>query len=115
MKIAIVGAGISGLTTAFYLHRARPDWELVIFDRASAPGGTMHSAKWQLGAGVTAISRDGRRYTVEARGSSHSVDRVVISAPSLVAADIVRGLDAELADLIAASVTPCSWTRVKRA
>ena len=28
MRIAIVGAGISGLATAFYLRRARPDWDL---------------------------------------------------------------------------------------
>ena len=41
MRIAIVGAGISGLSTAFYLQRARPDWELLIFDANPAPGGTM--------------------------------------------------------------------------
>jgi len=41
MRIAIVGAGISGLSTAFYLQRERPDWELLIFDANPAPGGTM--------------------------------------------------------------------------
>ncbi len=45
MKIAIVGAGISGLTTAFYLKRARPDWELAIFDSEPVPGGTMYTAE----------------------------------------------------------------------
>ena len=43
MKIAIVGAGISGLTTAFYLRRARPDWDLSIFDAGSQAGGTMQT------------------------------------------------------------------------
>jgi oxygen-dependent protoporphyrinogen oxidase len=43
MKIAIAGAGISGLTTAFYLQRARPDWELTIFDAGEAAGGTMQT------------------------------------------------------------------------
>lgn len=43
MKIAIVGAGISGLTTAFYLKQARPDWELTIFDAGANPGGTMQT------------------------------------------------------------------------
>jgi oxygen-dependent protoporphyrinogen oxidase len=43
MRIAIVGAGISGLTTAFYLQRARPDWELVIYDANPVPGGTMRT------------------------------------------------------------------------
>ncbi len=41
MRIAIAGAGISGLTTAFYLQRARPDWELTIFDPGPGAGGTM--------------------------------------------------------------------------
>ena len=44
MKIAIIGAGISGLTTAFYLQRARPEWEFALFDANPAPGGTMHTA-----------------------------------------------------------------------
>lgn len=43
MKIAIVGAGISGLATAFYLKQARPDWELSIFDAGTHPGGTMQT------------------------------------------------------------------------
>lgn len=43
MKIAIIGAGISGLTTAFYLDRAMPGLELAIFDAAPEPGGTMHT------------------------------------------------------------------------
>ncbi len=43
MRIAIVGAGISGLTTAFYLKRSRPDWELTVFDAGDAPGGTMET------------------------------------------------------------------------
>jgi len=43
MKIAIVGAGISGLTTAFYLQRARPDWDLTIFDAGDTAGGTMQT------------------------------------------------------------------------
>lgn len=41
MRIAIAGAGISGLATAFYLGRARPDWELVVHDAAPLAGGTI--------------------------------------------------------------------------
>jgi oxygen-dependent protoporphyrinogen oxidase len=47
MKIAIVGAGISGLSTAFYLQRERPDWEFTVFDAGAQPGGTMHTADVQ--------------------------------------------------------------------
>jgi oxygen-dependent protoporphyrinogen oxidase len=43
MKIAIVGAGISGLTTAFYLKQQRPDWELTVFDAGAQAGGTMRT------------------------------------------------------------------------
>jgi len=45
MRIAIVGAGISGLSTAFYLQRARPDWELLILDSNPVPGGTMRTVE----------------------------------------------------------------------
>ena len=45
MRIAIVGAGISGLATAFYLQRARPDWKLLIYDANAVPGGTMRTVK----------------------------------------------------------------------
>ena len=45
MRIAIVGAGISGLSTAFYLQRSRPDWELQILDPNPVPGGTMRTVE----------------------------------------------------------------------
>jgi len=57
MRIAIVGAGISGLTTAFYLQRARPDWELVIYDANPVPGGTMRT-----------VERDGFRFEAGGNG-----------------------------------------------
>jgi oxygen-dependent protoporphyrinogen oxidase len=41
MRIGIVGAGISGLATAFWLQRARPDWPLTVFEAAAAPGGAL--------------------------------------------------------------------------
>jgi oxygen-dependent protoporphyrinogen oxidase len=47
MRIAIIGAGISGLSTAFYLQRQRPDWEMLIFDANPAPGGTMCTVECQ--------------------------------------------------------------------
>ena len=44
MRIGIVGAGISGLATAFWLQRARPDWPLTVFESAATPGGALHTA-----------------------------------------------------------------------
>ena len=50
-RIAIVGAGISGLATAHYLRRglqaAGQSAELVIFEASGSPGGTMRTAREQ--------------------------------------------------------------------
>lgn len=43
MRTAIIGAGISGLTTAFYLKKARSDREIHLFDVEPIPGGTMRT------------------------------------------------------------------------
>ena len=43
MRTAIIGAGISGLTTAFYLQKARSDREIHMFDVEPIPGGTMRT------------------------------------------------------------------------
>ena len=43
MRIGIVGAGLSGLATAFYLKRALPGAELVIFESEARPGGKLHT------------------------------------------------------------------------
>jgi len=43
VRIGIVGAGLSGLATAFYLRRALPAAELVVFEAEAAPGGKLHT------------------------------------------------------------------------
>jgi len=43
MKIAIAGAGISGLSAAFYLKQQLSDCSLTIFDSGPRPGGTMQT------------------------------------------------------------------------
>ena len=43
MRIAIIGGGISGLSTAFYVKRSRPDWDVCVFERQPHLGGTMHT------------------------------------------------------------------------
>ena len=41
MRIAIIGAGISGLAAAFYISQRKPAWEITLFDAAEHAGGTM--------------------------------------------------------------------------
>jgi oxygen-dependent protoporphyrinogen oxidase len=43
VRIGIVGAGLSGLATAFYLRRALPGAELVILEAEAAAGGKLHT------------------------------------------------------------------------
>ena len=41
MRVVVIGGGISGLATAFYVRRARPDAELSVLEAAPRLGGTM--------------------------------------------------------------------------
>jgi oxygen-dependent protoporphyrinogen oxidase len=43
MHVVIAGGGISGLSSAFYLKQARPDWEITILDAGAELGGTMRT------------------------------------------------------------------------
>ena len=45
VRVAIVGAGLSGLATAFYLNRLLPDARLTIFEADPGPGGKLHTAE----------------------------------------------------------------------
>jgi oxygen-dependent protoporphyrinogen oxidase len=47
MRIGIVGAGFSGLATAFYLERMLPGVELAIFEASARPGGALHTEEVQ--------------------------------------------------------------------
>jgi oxygen-dependent protoporphyrinogen oxidase len=47
MRIGIVGAGLSGLATAFYLQRALPGVDLAIFEASAQPGGALHTDEVQ--------------------------------------------------------------------
>ena len=45
MRIAIIGGGISGLATAFFLRQSAPDWELHLYERNPSLGGTMQTVE----------------------------------------------------------------------
>jgi len=42
-RVVVVGAGVTGLTTAYRLSRARPDLDLTVLESAPAPGGRLTS------------------------------------------------------------------------
>ena len=43
-SVAIVGGGLAGLTAAYYLRAARPDWHVTIFERHTRVGGKVRSS-----------------------------------------------------------------------
>ncbi len=42
--VAIVGGGVSGLATAFFVRQAKPDWRVTVFEKESEPGGKVRSS-----------------------------------------------------------------------
>ena len=47
MRIGIVGAGLSGLATAFYLKKMRPDVDLAVFEADARAGGALYTEEVQ--------------------------------------------------------------------
>jgi oxygen-dependent protoporphyrinogen oxidase len=43
VKVAIIGGGISGLTTAFYIKKLNPTYQVTIFEESSEVGGKMQT------------------------------------------------------------------------
>jgi oxygen-dependent protoporphyrinogen oxidase len=57
-SIAVLGGGLTGLTTAWHLTRALPDAKITIYDKKARMGGWIDTAK------VTAKTPDGTEGTV---------------------------------------------------
>lgn len=75
MRIAIVGAGISGLATAFHLQRLQPGCELVVFDPEPNAGGTMQTAvregfRFEIGGNGFLTNKPDTLALVEAAGAT---------------------------------------------
>jgi oxygen-dependent protoporphyrinogen oxidase len=80
MKIAIVGGGISGLATAFYLKRLAPQVELQIFEQAPHLGGTMYTEelegfRFEVGSNGFLTNKPATLELVKASGAEHLLMR----------------------------------------
>lgn len=49
MRIAIIGAGLAGLTAAYKLHQLHPDASIQVFEAAERIGGKLHTVAFQTG------------------------------------------------------------------
>lgn len=59
-RVGIVGAGVSGLTYAYFLSKLRPDLAISIYDKASAPGGWIQSPVFSINGNPTIFEKGPR-------------------------------------------------------
>jgi len=76
MRIAIVGAGLSGLATAFYLKRATPAAGLVVFEAEAQPGGKLRTVdvegfRFEAGANGFLTNKPDCLQLVDDSGAAH--------------------------------------------
>ena len=45
MNVTIVGGGLTGLTAAYYLGRAKPDWTITLYEQAPRFGGKIQTQR----------------------------------------------------------------------
>ena len=50
MRVAIIGAGLSGLTAAWEIHHQHPGVEIEIFEAADRIGGKLYTVPFYRGA-----------------------------------------------------------------
>ena len=76
LRIGIVGAGLSGLATSFYLKRALPGADLVVFEAEPAPGGKLQTEeveefRFEAGANGFLTNKPDSLRLVEDSGAAH--------------------------------------------
>ncbi len=76
MKVAIVGGGISGLTTAFYLKKFNPNFDVTIFEEEETLGGKMDTKeldgfKFETGSNGFLSNKPDTLELVELAGANH--------------------------------------------
>jgi glycine/D-amino acid oxidase-like deaminating enzyme len=91
--VAIVGAGFTGLWTAYYLARSNPSLEIVVLEREFAGfGASGRNGGWVMGS----ISGPARAYERDRRGSFASLRRAIIATVDEVGRFVAeRRLDAD--------------------
>ncbi|MFN3970680.1 MAG: NAD(P)/FAD-dependent oxidoreductase [Gemmobacter sp.] len=113
--VCIVGAGYTGLWAAWYLHLARPDWQILILEREFAGfGASGRNGGWLTGGFAwtherylrAGASEAGLRAMVTAMGST--VDEVIAVAEA-------EGIDADIrrTDELMVAMGPAQMARMR--
>ncbi len=84
MKVAILGGGISGLASAYFLQKLKPDVEIVVLEKQARTGGwvhTCHEGGFLFEAGPRALSRNKAPLWLEMIHDLHMQEKIVDSDP----------------------------------
>lgn len=97
MNVTIVGGGLTGLTAAYYLGHAKPDWNITLYEQAPRFGGKIQTQRvddfvvelgpdsylgrktemtdliYDLGLGDTLVSNETGQAFVYDKGSIHPI------------------------------------------
>lgn len=110
--VCIVGAGYTGLWTAYYLKRAQPDLRIVVLEQRFAGfGASGRNGGWLTNSVTGGRDRYGREAAIaQQRALNDSVDEVIaVAGREGIDADIVKGGELEIAR------TPAQLARLRAA
>ena len=112
VDVAIVGAGYTGLWTAYYLKTLQPDLRIAVLEQRFAGfGASGRNGGWLTNSVTGGRERYGRTAgSALQRALNESVDEVIaIAGREGIDADIVKGGELEVAR------TPAQWARLRAA
>jgi len=80
VRVAIIGGGISGLATAFFIQQQRPDWEIHLYERNPRLGGTMQTVDrdgflFEMGGNGFLTNKPDSLDLVKAAGAEHLLQK----------------------------------------
>ncbi|SCU84053.1 LAFA_0D07778g1_1 [Lachancea sp. 'fantastica'] len=89
-NVAVVGAGVAGLSFSYFLAKFRPDVNITIIDAANGTGGWINSAKVQVGGRNSILVEKGPRTL---RGKSEGTTLMIDTLDSLKQKEIVNYIE----------------------
>lgn len=126
MNVTIIGGGLTGLTTAYYLGQAKPDWTIALYEQSSRFGGKIQTQRagdfvvelgpdsylgrktemtdliYELGLGNTLVSNETGQAFVYDKGAVHPIP-----------GGSIMGIPTEMMPFVKATLI--SWTGKLRA
>ena len=114
VDVAVVGAGLTGLWTAYYLKKADPSLEVAVVERSFAGyGASGRNGGWLSGLLAGSPARYASRYGIDAvrdlqRAMNETVDEVIdVAVREGIDADVVKG------GILRVATTPAQLGRLR--